>query len=75
MNAPAKESLPKALEQIIKVAEAGLASADRPMRLAQLATILRHGHEQIRTIARTARGDSRWGRRPSLEPLPPKDDA
>lgn len=77
MKAPHKEALLKALEQIIEVATASAAAATGTpaMRPQVLIPILTHGHEQIRTIARAARGDRRWGRRPSLTPLPPKDDA
>jgi hypothetical protein len=76
VNAPSKASLLKALEQIAEVATASVAAATgTPMHPLQLTAILRHGHEQIRTLARAACGDRRWGRRPSMVPLPPKEDA
>lgn len=75
MKAPQKEALLKALEQVIEVATASIAAATgTPLRPAQLIPILRHGHEQIRSLALAARGDRRWGRRPSLTPLPPEDE-
>jgi hypothetical protein len=82
VKAPHKEALLKALEQIIECADGTLAAATgspRPpaggnsLRVDQQATVLAGGLRHVRAIARTARGDSRWGRRPSLTPLPPEE--
>lgn len=81
MKAPFKAALLKALEQIIQVADASMAAANDQvprvgprLRPEMQRAVLEGGLRHVRTLARAARGDERWGRRPSLEPLPPAEE-
>lgn len=78
MKAPFKAALLKALEQISEVADTTLAvataTAPPVLRPEQQLAVLVGGLKQVRTLARAARGDKRWGRRPSRVPLPPAEE-